>query len=57
MPCGKGDVELPLIERPFVLPLPKTEDLADKERSHFWLSEMAIDLVRPALRATETSQS
>lgn len=56
VPCrGKEDIGLPEKRRAFVMPLPQEEAVADatEERSHFWLSEWAVDVVSRELVLSE----
>ncbi|CAL1701431.1 unnamed protein product [Somion occarium] len=52
VPAWRSDVQLPLHEEPFVLPLPG--DSASREgleRSHFWLSDWTLDVTHPGVDA------
>ncbi|KDQ20611.1 hypothetical protein BOTBODRAFT_100253, partial [Botryobasidium botryosum FD-172 SS1] len=52
----RSDVQLPLLEEPFVLPKPKGAQPSGREgaeRSHFWLSDWTLDLTQPRVDANE----
>jgi hypothetical protein len=53
VPAWRSDIELPVRNQPFVLPVPRAHAIqGGAERSHFWLSDWTLDLTDPRVDAT-----
>ncbi|KAL0070873.1 hypothetical protein AAF712_002094 [Marasmius tenuissimus] len=53
VPAWRSDVQLPLRESPWTLPIPGSTHLEGCERSHFWLSDWTLDVTQPNVDAEE----
>ncbi|KAF9263528.1 hypothetical protein L218DRAFT_901696, partial [Marasmius fiardii PR-910] len=53
VPGWRSDVQLPLRDSPWTLPLPGSTHLEGRERSHFWLSDWTLDVTHPNVDAEE----
>ncbi|KAK0230505.1 hypothetical protein IW262DRAFT_1444924 [Armillaria fumosa] len=54
VPAWRSDVQLPLRNSPWKLPLPRSDErhaLEGAERSHFWLSDWTLDVTHPGVDA------
>ncbi|EKM59394.1 uncharacterized protein PHACADRAFT_249851 [Phanerochaete carnosa HHB-10118-sp] len=53
LPAWRSDVQLPLRENAFNLPIPGSENAEGADRSHFWLSDWTLDITHPSVDAEE----
>ncbi|EIW82417.1 hypothetical protein CONPUDRAFT_72656 [Coniophora puteana RWD-64-598 SS2] len=56
VPTWRSDVQLPLMEEPWVLPQQKPKDnpsLEGAERSHFWLSDWTLETSHPGVHVED----